>query len=135
MDIDYVVFIVILALNVIDYITGLIGGTMVDGFDSSKMRRGLFHKFTYWILIGLCYMVGLVGPYIELGSIVVDGLMLLACSWIVITECGSIMENLIKINPELENSPFMAIFKNKDTREKEDTQVKEVGDDFADCRR
>lgn len=131
MEISYIVFVVILALNVLDYITGLIGGTIADGFDSSKMRRGLFHKFTYWVLLGMCYMLVLVGPYVELGTIVVDGLMLLVCSWIVITECGSIMENLVKINPDLENSPFMAMFKNKEVESRE----KDEYDDVADCRR
>lgn len=132
MEVSHVVFIVILGLNVIDYITGLIGGAMTEGFNSSKMRRGLFHKFTYWILLGLCWMLEWVAPYADLGTVVVSGITLLVCSWIIITESGSIMENLVKINPQLEESPFMALFRQK---EMESRVEKEEYDDVADCRR
>lgn len=107
---DCHVFMVILALVCIDYVSGIIGGCMTEGFDSKKMREGLLHKLTYFIAIAVCMCIEYLSTYMELGFVFGSGLTVMACVWIVVTEVGSILENICKINPELSDNSFMKLF-------------------------
>lgn len=98
----------ILSLVVIDYITGIIGACINGDFSSSKMREGLFHKLTYLIAVVVAYIIEALAVHYDLGF--VTGIVVLVCTWIIITEVGSILENLIIINPSLADNSFMSIF-------------------------
>lgn len=107
----------LLLLVIVDFITGLIGHTMREGFHSSKVREGLTHKFTYVIALTLCLILEKIMEYYALPMVYAGALYSLTYVWIVITETGSILENLALINPDLADNSFMRIF---DRREQAD---------------
>lgn len=107
----------LLLLVIVDFITGLIGHTMREGFSSSKIREGLAHKFTYAIALVLCLILERIMEYYELPMVYAGVLYSLTYVWIVVTETGSILENLVLINPDLADNSFMRIF---DRREEAD---------------
>lgn len=107
----------LLLLVIVDFITGLIGHTMREGFSSSKVREGLAHKSTYVIALALCLILEKIMEYYDLPMIYAGALYSLTYVWIVITETGSILENLVLINPDLADNSFMRIF---DRREQAD---------------
>ena len=107
----------LLLLVIVDFITGLIGHTMREGFSSSKVREGLAHKFTYVIALTLCLILEEIMEYYELPMVYAGVLYSLTYVWIVITETGSILETLVLINPDLADNSFMRIF---DRREQAD---------------
>lgn len=107
----------LLALVVIDYITGVIGHTLREGFNSSKMREGLLHKATYGIVLVVCVILEQIAQWYDLPLIYMGLLYSLAYVWIALAELGSILENLVLINPDLADNSFMRIF---DRREEAD---------------
>lgn len=107
----------LMLLVIVDFITGLIGHTIREGFSSSKVREGLAHKFTYVIALVLCLILERIMEYCELPMVYAGVLYSLTYVWIVVTETGSILENLVLINPDLADNSFMRIF---DRREEAD---------------
>lgn len=107
----------LLLLVIVDFITGLIGHTMREGFSSSKIREGLAHKCTYVIALVLCLILERIMEYYDLSMVYAGVLYSLTYVWIVVTETGSILENLVLINPDLADNSFMRIF---DRREEAD---------------
>lgn len=100
----------LLCLMVIDYIMGTIGHTMREGFQSARQREGLLHKLTYAVALVTCVIVEQIMSYIDL-PMIYAGLMLSLCYvWIALTEIGSILENLLLINPDLGDKNFLKIF-------------------------
>lgn len=104
----------LLALVVIDYITGAIGHTLREGFNSSKMREGLLHKATYGIVLVVCVILEQIAQWYDLPLVYMGLLYSLAYVWIALTELGSILENLVLINPDLSDNSFMHIFDRRD---------------------
>lgn len=106
----------LLLLVIVDFITGLIGHTMREGFSSSKVREGLAHKFTYVIALVLCLILEKIMEYYDLPMVYAGVLYSLTYVWIVITETGSILENLVLINPDMADNSFMRIFDRREPR-------------------
>lgn len=93
------VFVIVGCFIVLDFVTGLIKAIKQKNFTSSTMREGLFHKCAsiLWVVFGS--LVDYAQTYIDLGvTIPLAGAI---CVYIVLMECGSIMENLGAINPKL----------------------------------
>lgn len=107
----------LLLLVIVDFITGLVGHTIRDGFSSSKVREGLAHKFTYVAALVLCLILEKIMEYYDLPMVYAGALYSLTYVWIAVTETGSILENLVLINPDLADNSFMRIF---DRREEAD---------------
>ena len=120
--------ILIIALVIIDYTTGIISSIVNKCFDSSKMRMGLLHKLSYAVALVVALIVQQLGNYYELGFIYSDTMLTLVIIWIIITEVGSILENIVSINPSLSDNNFLSIF---DRREKTITDEKETVDNKA----
>lgn len=100
----------LLCLMVVDYIMGTIGHTMREGFQSARQREGLLHKLTYAVALVVCVIVEQIMSYIDL-PMIYAGLMFSLCYvWIALTEIGSILENLLLINPDLGDKNFLKIF-------------------------
>lgn len=104
----------LLLLVNVDFITGLIGHTMRESFSSSKVREGLAHKFTYVIALLLCLILERIMEYYDLPMVYAGVLYSLTYVWIVVTETGSILENLVLINPDLADNSFMRIFERRE---------------------
>lgn len=91
---------VALVFNGLDLITGICGAVR-DGekIQSSKLRDGLFKKVGFVF----CYILGVAINYAEVYLSLPFGVDLLPviCSYAIITEVVSIIENISKINPDI----------------------------------
>lgn len=92
-----------------DYITGVIKAIMKGDLSSQKMRTGLEHKLIYLILTMTAWFIDTVNTHVSLGFPI--NVFVCTVSGICLIELTSILENITVINPELENAPFMNIFK------------------------
>lgn len=108
---DYHIYVVIGAAIALDVIVGLVKAFSTEGFDSTKMREGLYHKFTYIAALALAALIEYGSVYLDFGF-QLTVLQPAVIVYVVLTECGSILENLTVINPELADNAFMSIFSN-----------------------
>lgn len=104
---------IVFLLVLIDYATGVVNAIMHGELSSEKMRQGLGHKFAYLAVICVALIVEYGSDYINFG--IELPVFPLVCAGICLTEITSIMENCVKINPELKDKPFIRIFKTKNT--------------------
>lgn len=94
------IILVALVFNGLDLITGIVGAIR-DGeqIKSSKLRDGLFKKVGFIF----CYTLGIVINYAETFLTLpfdVD-LVPVICTYAIVTEVVSIIENISKINPDI----------------------------------
>lgn len=105
---------------IMDYGTGVANAIMHNQMSSEKMRNGLWHKFAYIVVICTAVLIEWGAQWIDLGF----ELPLVAPVLISITliEITSILENCVKINPELKAYKVLNIFgKSQDEKtDKED---------------
>lgn len=95
------------AFIALDFITGLIWAICSGEFKSSIMREGLFHKIGEILCIALGILIQYAEGYLNLGiNLPVAGAI---CTYIVLMEIGSALENICKINPELTSSKLLKI--------------------------
>lgn len=92
----------------LDYITGIINAIMHGKLSSTKMRKGLGHKFTYLCTFFVAWFIDFEMKHIDIGFH--TALTPLTTMGIVLIELSSIIENIGKINPELTKAKFMKIF-------------------------
>lgn len=101
-------FLVVSSLMLLDIVTGVVKGAKEKNLSSSIMREGAFHKTGSM----LCIVFGVAVDYgqtvLDLGITVPVALGL--CTYIAVMECGSIIENLGAINPELLGDTFKGFF-------------------------
>lgn len=94
------IILVALVFNGLDLITGIVGAVS-DGeqIKSSKLRDGLFKKVGFVF----CYALGVLINYAETFLTLPFGVDLVPviCTYAVITEVVSIIENISKINPDI----------------------------------
>ena len=116
---ELIVIGIVFLLVLIDYITGVVNAIMHGKLSSEKMRQGLAHKFAYLAIICVALIVEYGSDYINLGI----GLPIFipVCVGICLIEITSIMENCVKINPELSGSNILTIF-NIDRKENNDEE-------------
>lgn len=97
-----------------DVVTGFAQACENHCVDSTILKEGLWHKcgFMFAIMFGiLCeYAMGIV----ELGFTL--PVSTAVCSYIILTEITSILENLGKLSPELSDKGFMKIFTKVDKK-------------------
>lgn len=92
----------------IDILTGLLNAFSKNEFKSQVMRLGLFHKFGSMIVIVLSRLIEFTSKYVDIG---VDlPIAQTACALIILMEIGSILENVTKLNPELQPNFLNKIF-------------------------
>lgn len=94
------IILVALIFNGLDLITGIVGA-LRDGeqIKSSKLRDGLFKKVGFIF----CYTLGIMINYAENFIVLPFGVDLVPviCTYAIITEVVSIIENIAKINPDI----------------------------------
>ena len=99
---------IVFLLVLIDYITGVVNAIMHGELSSKKMRQGLGHKIAYLAIICVALIVEYGSDYINLE--IELPIFIPACTGICLIEITSIMENCMKINPELSKSNILNIF-------------------------
>lgn len=116
---ELIVIGIVFLLVLIDYITGVVDAIMHGELSSKKMRQGLGHKFAYLAVICVALIVEYGSDYINLG--IELPVFIPVCAGICLIEITSIMENCVKINPELSSSNILNIF-NIDRKENNDEE-------------
>ncbi|WP_288920604.1 phage holin family protein [uncultured Bifidobacterium sp.] len=116
---ELIVIGIVFLLVLIDYVTGVVNAVMHGELSSERMRQGLGHKFAYLAVICVALIVEYGSDYIDLG--IELPVFIPVCVGICLIEITSIMENCVKINPELSGSNILNIF-NIDRKENNDTE-------------
>ena len=93
------VFIVTGGFIVLDMVTGLVKAFKEKAYTSSVMREGLFHKGGSILMILFGALVDYAQTFVDLG--VKIPVTVCFCTYIILMECGSIIENVGKINPQI----------------------------------
>lgn len=83
----------------LDMATGLIKAFKEKAYTSTIMREGLYHKLGSAIAVIFGLLVDYAQGYLDLG--VTIPMAAAICSYIVLMEIGSIIENVCAINPEI----------------------------------
>lgn len=102
--------IIILILIALDILAGVVAAIEHGELSSAGLRKGLYHKFATMTLVGLSYVlqyavVQVPGLPEELTAIYSG-----TCLFVIIMETTSILENLVKINPDLASNKLFSIF-------------------------
>lgn len=113
------IYVCVLLLIVIDYITGIAGAIANKNFSSTVMREGLLHKLVYVFAFAVGIIVNHASNFIDLGFVYGSSILSLIIIWVSVTEISSILENLTEINPELKKSELFKIFAHVDNEEEE----------------
>ncbi len=101
-----------------DIVTGVLNALYHGEMDSTKLRKGLFHKLAEIIVTVLSGLAEYGANYIDLGvDIPVLGVVV---TYIVVMEFVSVCENLAKMNPQLAKlfAPYLGKLKGDDKSEK-----------------
>jgi toxin secretion/phage lysis holin len=102
------VYAITAAFIVLDIISGAIKAIKSKTWSSTVMREGLFHKMGFVIIVALAVICDYGQQYLQLGFTIplVSGV----CAYIILTEIGSVIENVAVINPELIPDKLRSIF-------------------------
>lgn len=94
------IILVALVFNGLDLVTGIVGAIKDGGqIKSSKLRDGLFKKVGFIFCYTLCVLINYAENFLTLPFDV--DLVPVVCTYAIITEVVSIVENISKINPDL----------------------------------
>ena len=104
--VNAVPFLVMLVFIALDILFGLCKAFATHTFDSAIMRRGLWHKCAIIGVSLMAYVVEIVTQLMDFSEIgLPDDFRLpivgAVTAYVVVMELGSILESLVKINPEL----------------------------------
>ena len=93
------VYIVTACFIALDMITGLIKAFKEKNYTSSVMREGLFHKIGSILCVAFGVLVDYAQNFLDLGVSIPIAVSI--CAYICLMEIGSIIENVVTINPEI----------------------------------
>lgn len=114
---DIYISIAVIALIIIDYISGVIAAAYNGELSSRRMKEGLLKKFVYILIMLTCYIVDFTNHKVNLGFTI--SLYIAVGVGITLIEITSIFENCCKINPEIKNSNILDIIENhKESKDK-----------------
>lgn len=95
-------FVFLLGLNVIDYITGILKARYLKKETSKKAMKGFIKKFLIWVLIILGFGLGLTFKQVgEIINIKLD--FMISIGWFILIHCivnelRSILENIVELD-------------------------------------
>lgn len=93
------IFIIAGAFILLDLVTGLIKAFKEKKYTSTCMREGLYHKAGSLLIIGFGCLVDYAQKVIDIG--VSMPISIPICTYVILMEIGSIIENLCLINPQI----------------------------------
>ena len=109
-----VMILAVAILVILDFATGMLGAAINKNWDSRKVREGLAHKCGEFgfIIVG-DVIDALLFAGVDLPFDIPNGCALGFISLsIILMELSSIMENMVKIHPQLADNSFFSILKN-----------------------
>jgi toxin secretion/phage lysis holin len=102
------VYIVTALFIALDMLTGLVKAFKEKKYTSTVMREGLFHKCGSILLVVFGVLVDYAQSFVDIGVTIPVAVAI--CSYIILMEIGSIIENLGKINPDIVPSKIKPFF-------------------------
>ena len=93
------VFAVVCAFILLDFVTGTVAAVVCKEWSSSVMREGLWHKTGSLLCLALAALAQYATGFVDLDIEV--PILPAVCSYICLMEIGSTIENLGKINPQI----------------------------------
>lgn len=123
-----VAIILVFILIVLDIVSGIAAAFVNKTIDSSEMRRGLWHKASYILVILLAsaleWAVSVGGP--DLGIGIDIPIIVPTCIYLGLTEISSIGENLSQIDPSLRSAPVFSVLGRVKPPEDEEKQEESI---------
>lgn len=98
----------------LDMLTGIVKAFKEKAYTSSVMREGLFHKSGSILCIVFGVLIDYAQGYLDLGVNIPVAVTI--CTYIVLMEIGSIIENVCAINPEIMPDKLKAYFSKLNTK-------------------
>lgn len=103
----------VLLLIALDVLVGFTGAAITKTISSSKMRNGLLHKLMELAAVALADIVdgALLG-----GFDIVEGspILVAVCAYLAVMEASSVLELIVKYNPDLSGSGIFGLFERKE---------------------
>lgn len=96
-------------LIAMDWVTGTAKGVVTKTLSSAVMREGLMHKAMELVVIALAFVLELAGTHI-VGLPFSGVTVVAACTYVIVMEVSSILENVAAVNPQLRESPLFRLF-------------------------
>lgn len=118
-EINWAYVVVPLCFCVLDCVTGFVKAAILKQISSTRLREGLMHKLSFVLAILLGIVLQVSSRFFDLGFEIPS--MGLIASFIVLTECVSIVENISEMNPEIAESGIFAYF-DSDNANKNESQ-------------
>lgn len=106
-----------------DIVTGILNALYHGEMDSTKLRKGLFHKLAEIIATVLSGLAEYGAKYVDIGvDIPVLGVVV---TYIVVMEFVSVCENLAEMNPQLAKlfAPYLGKLKGDVTNERDEHEA------------
>lgn len=103
---------------ILDIVSGLMQAVYNHTVSSTKLRNGAYHKLSYFFVIALTLLIEYGMNYLDLGFTL--QMFPAVCAYIVLTEIVSITENIVKLNPELADSPIFKLLSSNQKRREGD---------------
>lgn len=101
---EVIIIIIAFGFNCLDWITGFINALKDNKVSSKKMREGLFHKLAFICCYVLGVLLNIANTRLHLDIPV--NMVYVICTYVVLTETISILENIHKINPLINTDDF-----------------------------
>lgn len=107
-----VLLILVLIMILLDIVVGVTLSFMKKSFSTEKMREGIYHKASLLMILLLGWLCDTAMIHVpELG---LPQLIMFGCEVIIfLMELASILENLVKMNPDLTDNPLLKYFTSK----------------------
>lgn len=112
-EINWILIAITCVFMVFDIITGFTAAAKNGELDSKIMKNGLFHKIGFVGVIALAVLIEFAAAYgaMEYADVNISvPLLPFVCGYIIVTEIVSVLENLIKLNPEIANEKLLKLF-------------------------
>lgn len=105
---DGIIFGVVFALMVLDFLSGTIAAIGQHDWKSRIMREGLLHKCSLLLCVALGVVLNVGQGYLDMG-IQIPVYQCISCCYIALMEAGSVIENVCKANPQLAPEKLKAV--------------------------
>lgn len=106
------------AFIMLDIVTGIAQAFFNRTIDSKILRNGMFHKLSYVFAVALALILEWACTHFSLGF--ECQILIPLTVYIVITEAVSILENILRLNPDLANSPLFRLLSENMNRREDD---------------
>lgn len=101
---NVILVLVALAFILLDFLLGFIGALIRGEVSSKVLRQGIGHKLAS---VAFILVAALLDAAIGTGKLLgVEPVMIVACTYLILMEIISCLENIRKMNPDLQDNPI-----------------------------